>query len=135
MTYTTQFTPLTENQKNVIPHFLEHVTIEKTAARTGLSESMLRDWYRQPAFKREMEQHRRDLARSIMYKLEKAAHRAVDRLLELMADDEKGIALKASIALVENMASYKGVYGMHETIDTIEEGINKANKKVTEIAG
>ena len=120
---------LSESQRAVIPHFLEHITVEATAKRTGLPEDMLRQWFRQPAFKREIEMYRRDLARAIMFKLEKASHKAVDRLLELMYNDKADICLKAAIALVENMASYKGVYGMHETIDVIEEGIQKKQSK------
>ena len=128
------FAQLSENQRSVIPHVLECVTIEKTAARTGLPESMLRDWFRQPSFRREMDNYRRDLARSIMFKLEKGACKAIDRLLELMDDDIKQIALKASDSLLVHLMTYKQMYGLHETIDELESSINKANK-AKEIAG
>lgn len=127
MTYQgSSYNTLSENQKSVIPHALECITVEKTSKRTGLPESLLRDWFRQPAFKREIENYRRDLARAIMFKLEKGAHKAIDRIMQLIDDDNKSISLKAADSFLSHMSSYKGLYGMHETIDIIEENIEKA---------
>ena len=113
--------PITEAQKSFIPHVLKHVYPEEAARQVGISEDIVRQWMRQPAFKSELDRQRRESAVHLIMSLEKIAHKAVHALGELVESKSDSTRLKAAECILDKVIPYAEHYQLKEGIAELKE--------------
>ena len=113
--------PITEAQKCFIPHVLKHVYPEIAAQQVGISEEVVRQWMRQPAFKSELDRQRRESAVLLIMSLEKIAHKAVHALGELVDSKNDATRLKAAECILDKVIPYAEHYQLKEGIAELKE--------------
>lgn len=100
---------------------LEHIYPDRAAKACGLTESIVAEWMRQPAFKRELDILRREAANNLMRSLEKIAHKAVNALSELVESKSEQTRLKAADCILEKVIPYGEHFNLREQMAELKE--------------
>ena len=86
---------LTRKQVEAIPHLVGARSFEEGCRKARIGKTTLYQWLKDDAFKSELERHREEVIREALERLKTSVTRAVDGLIALSEDKEKGVRLRA----------------------------------------
>jgi hypothetical protein len=98
---------LSRNQEKAIAALLSHATIPEASRATGVSESTLRRWLKEPGFLAEYRTARRQVLQHATATLQRATPAAVATLLACLKADSESVRLRAAVAILEH--AHKGI--------------------------
>ena len=90
-------------QEQAILALLQHTTLEKAAEASGVSDVTLWRWMKEPDFKRQLREARRDALSTTVGRLQTAAPAAVGSLLRVLTDQTTGAGsrIRAAQSILE----------------------------------
>ncbi len=86
---------LTRKQLEAIPRLVGARSFEEGCRKARVAKSTLYQWLKDETFKNELEKQREVVIREALERLKTSITMAVDGLIELAGDNEKGIRLRA----------------------------------------
>ena len=105
---------LSRKKEQAVAALLCQPTIQAAAAEAGVSERTLRGWLRQTDFAEAFAAARRQYLEVAVSRLQRGAGAATTKLLSLLDAPDDGVALRASLGLLDR--AIKGV----ELLDVLE---------------
>jgi hypothetical protein len=98
---------LSRNKEKAISALLSYATIQEAALATGVGESTLRRWLKEPGFLAEYRVARRQVFQHAIATLQRATPAAVATLLACLKADSESVRLRAAVAILEH--AHKGI--------------------------
>jgi hypothetical protein len=98
---------LSRNKEKAISALLSHATIQEAARATGVGESTLRRWLKEPDFLAEYRAARRQVYQHATATLQRATPAAVATLLACLKADSESVRLRAAVTILEH--AHKGI--------------------------
>lgn len=114
---------LTEEQRNFIPHVLEHVFPERAAKAVGIEATTALKWMQSAAFRAELDKQRKLSAINVMHFLERYANKAVIALVDMLSESNNndGLRIKAADAILSHTIEFRKLYGIETRLEALEE--------------
>lgn len=118
---------VTRKQETAITNLLSHGTLKQSAAASGVAESTLRRWLKEPSFQAAHSQAKRELLDSTINRLRLIGSAGVRALHEVATDKASpaGARVGAGKAIIELMLRAAEVQDLAERLDKLEESMKK----------
>jgi hypothetical protein len=112
---------LTPKQHKAIFALLEQPTLEAAAEASGVSTATIKRWRKSEAFTREFRSARRRVLEDCYGKLQGAASRAVDTLVDAMDSENQHLKVKAALGILDRAQKGLEAYDLAERLEHLEE--------------
>lgn len=116
----TESNGLTRKQKEAIPHLICARSLEEGCRKARIAKATLYEWLKDGGFKSELERQREKVITDALERLKAGITRAVDGLLELSEDKEKGIRLRACEKVLDFFLKTKEIEELEGRLEKIE---------------
>jgi hypothetical protein len=116
---------LTRKQVEAIPHLIGARSLEQGRKKAKVGKATLYEWLKDEGFKSELERQREGVITDALERLKTGITRAVDGLLELSEDKQKGIRLRACERILD-------CYWRSKEMDELEKRLERIEKIVSE---
>lgn len=132
MSYTVN-NSLSDEQRNFIPHVLEHIFPERAARAVGMDAHTAVKWMQHKGFRDELDRQRRLSAQNVMHALERYANKAVLVLVDMLAESQEDDALriKAADTVLKHTIEYRKLYGLEGRVEELEAQAEQAKEVKT----
>ena len=114
---------LTRKQVEAIPHLVGARSLEEGCKKARVAKSTLYQWLKDETFKNELERQRDEVIREALERLKASITRAVDGLIKLAEDKEKGIRLRAIEKILDFFLKVKEVDEIEVRLEKVERVI------------
>ena len=119
---------LTEKQEKVLPVLLANPCIAEAARQSGVCTSKtLHEWFREAAFKAEVDRLRNEVFNEAMELLKSGSKKATETLIKLLDSDQEKTRLAAAKELLGFSFRSKETLEIEERINSLEQAV--ANEK------
>lgn len=111
---------LTDRQEYVMPYLLSCPTQKEAAKNAGLSEKQLTQWFKNPLFKEELNNRRKEVFEDSMQKIQGATLEAINTLVDLMKDEDSRVKLSACDKVLSYSFKSKEIFEICNRIEQLE---------------
>ena len=111
---------LTRKQVEAIPHLVGARSLEEGCRKAKVAKSTLYQWFKDETFKNELERQREGVIVEALERLKTSVTRAVDGLIELAEDKEKGLRLRAIERILDFFIKVKEVDELKSRLEKVE---------------
>ena len=111
---------LTRKQTEAIPHLVGAKSLEEGRKKARIGKATLYAWLKDEGFRSELERQRRLIITDAIERLKAGITKAVDGLIELSEDKEKGIRLRACEKVLDFFVKTKEIDEIEKRLERIE---------------
>ena len=115
---------LTNRQIKALPFIVASPTFTEGFKKAGVDRTVFYDWPEDPAFKAELQKQQKAISDQALGILAQNVTRAVERLSELIDDDDKRLARFAAKDLLDYHVKYTEVQDIEARVAAIEDKLN-----------
>jgi DeoR/GlpR family transcriptional regulator of sugar metabolism len=116
---------MAKNTERALTALLNTSTVRDAATESGLSEETIYRYLRDPEFKNEYRNARRQTVESAISKMQNAASEAVDRLKELQFCENPAVAARCAQIIFENSVKGMETLDILERLEVLEQNANQ----------
>jgi len=119
---------LTKKQLRAIPLILQAKSITEGVEKAGISKTTFYEWMKNPKFKLEWTEQRKEIISLALDELKAGAGEAVRVLKELLNAESEAIRLKTAMGILEHISKFMDIEDIQKRLELLEEVLYESKK-------
>ena len=111
---------LSRKQVEAIPYLVGARSLEEGCRKARVAKSTLYQWLKDEPFRKELARHREQITSEALERLKASITRAVDGLIELVGDKDKGIRFRAIEKVLDFFMKVKEADELEARLEKVE---------------